>query len=170
MMRDLQLLAGFATLLAAGCAKPGFVTGGGDYHSAGGLEGGEIEFTADSCADTATGRIELEDPAAIDFEAVHGVELEGTVVSTFFCSGDLDPNAELCRCGAGYQEINFTYVSENALAPGTGEGIACMADIGEDTDRSSGGIALVLIESGPYLGYYNVGSAPVTQHGCPVVL
>ncbi|XOV78317.1 MAG: hypothetical protein ACFHVJ_15395 [Aestuariibacter sp.] len=159
---------GVAMLLSA-CAGRGYVTGDGEIHSVGGFDTAKIQFEANSCdgIDNSNGEIKMEDKYAIDWEGVEGILFEGTVDSTYFCSLDnADMDAPLCNCGEGYQEINFSYTSKNDNLPGNGVGIACMADIGDGSNKGHNGIAEIQILSGPFEGYQNVGSTNVTQHGC----
>lgn len=168
MLRQLKTLSGIgAALLLTACAGPGHVQSEGYLHSLGGLEAATINFKADSCAgiENSTGHVKLTDNAAIDFESVNGVDLQGEVTSTYFCSLG-NSSGILCNCNDGYQEVNFSYTSKNNDAPGDGAGVACLADIGHGNDQGHNGIAEILILSGPFDGYHNVGAARVRQREC----
>lgn len=168
MLRELKALAGVgAALLLTACAGPGHVQSEGHYHSLGGLEAATINFKADSCGgiENSTGHVKLKDHAAIDFESVNGVDLQGEVTSTYFCSL-ANVSGPLCNCNEGYQEVQFSYHSKNKDAPGDGTGVACLADIGHGNDQGHNGIAEILILSGPFDGYHNVGAARVRQLEC----
>ncbi|WP_196141184.1 hypothetical protein [Aliikangiella sp. G2MR2-5] len=157
-------------LILAGCGQPGKVTGGGTMHSAGGSDKSVFTFHADSCDEgQVKGSMNLHDSSALDFEDVNGVKLKADVDSTYFCSGDLDFDAPLCACSEGFQEVNFTYQSTNPKTDGGGQGIACLGDFGEKGNSDLKGAAIISISTGPYSGYYNVGtvSGNVQQHSCP---
>ena len=159
---------GMATAIV-GCAGPGHVSGGGPIHSLGGDHQAVVQFEANSCdgIENSKGHIHMKDKAAIDWEDIGGIHFTGTVDSTYFCSLDNDdPNAPLCNCGEGYQEINFTYDSKNNKARGTGIGAACVADIGDGKKQGRSGIAEIQLLTGPFAGYHNVGATKVTQHSC----
>lgn len=162
-----------AALTLSACGSPGLVTGDGDIHSLGGNEEAELQFYANSCdgIDKSHGVISLQDEAAIDWENIGGIDFSGTVNETYYCSlQNIDPNAPSCSCNDGFQEIKFSYVSNNENAPGSGSGIACVADVGDDeSDVNEGGlsgIAEILISTGPFQGYHNAGATDVTQHQC----
>jgi len=164
----LSTLAG--AFLLASCGQPGKVTGGGTMNSAGGAGKAVFTFHADSCTEgTVKGSMNLHDSSAIEFEALNGVKLKADVTDTYFCVGDIeDFDAPLCACSDGFQEVLFDYVSTNPKADGQGDGIACLADFGE---KGAGihGASIISIASGPFGGYYNVGTihGNVQQHECP---
>lgn len=172
MPNNFKLLVALSTVLVlAACGGPGHVSGEGNIHSLGGFETATLKFNANSCdgIDNSYGQIKMADKHAVDWEGVSGVEFEGVVDSTYFCSFDNDaPDAPLCSCNTGYQEINFSYVSNNDQAPGEGTAIACMGDTGNSDEKGLNGIAEVFVYSGPYAGYHNVGSTNVTQHSCGI--
>ncbi len=161
-----------ASFLLVGCGGPGHISVHDTMNSAGGSNDAHISMEANSCdgIDNSTGSLSIKDLSAIDFESVGGVHFSGNVESTYFCSSALDFDAPMCACGEGYQEINFSYKSKNPKVSGNGTGIACMADLGDNGDAKKqggvGGIAVIRVDTGPYSGYYNVGSAGVTQHTC----
>jgi len=166
-----KLLVALSTVsVLAACGGPGHVSGEGNIHSLGGFETATLKFDANSCdgIDNSNGQVIMKDKHAIDWEDVSGIQLEGTVDSTYFCSDSLDFDAPLCSCNTGYQEINFSYVSTNDQAPGEGTAIACMGDTGNGNEKGLNGIAEVFVISGPYTGYHNVGATNVTQHGCGI--
>ena len=168
MLKTIKTLSGIgAALLLTACAGPGQVKSEGHLHSLGGLDAATINFKASSCdgIDNSTGHVKVTDKAAIEWEAVNGVDLHGKVTSTYFCSlGNF--GGPMCNCGSGYQEVHFSYTSKNNDAPGDGTGVACLADIGHGNDQSYNGIAEILILSGPFDGYHNVGGTRVTQQAC----
>jgi len=164
----LSTLAG--AFLLASCGQPGKVTGGGTMNSAGGAEKAAFTFHADSCTEgVVKGSMNLHDKSAIDFETLNGVKLKADVTDTYFCSGALDFNAPFCSCDPGWQEVLFDYVSTNPDVNGQGNGIACLADFGEKQGADVRGASIVLVQSGPYDGYLNVGTihGNVQQHECP---
>jgi len=164
----LSTLAG--ALLLTSCGEPGKVTGGGTMHSAGGAEKAIFTFHADSCTEgTVKGSMNLHDSSAIEFEALSGVKLKADVTDTYFCGGGIDFNAPICACGNGLQEVLFDYVSTNPEVNGQGDGIACIGDFGERQGADIHGASIISIASGPYSGYYNVGTihGNVQQHECP---
>jgi len=164
----LSTLAG--AFLLASCGQPGKVTGGGTMNSAGGAEKAVFTFHADSCTEgSVKGSMNLHDKSAIDFEALNGVKFKADVTDTYFCGGGIDFDAALCQCGTGFQEVLFDYVSTNPAADGQGAGIACLGDFGEKSGADIHGASIVLLQSGPYNGYYNVGTihGNVQQHECP---
>ncbi len=161
-----------ASIVLVGCGGPGHITVHDKMNSAGGNNDAHISLEANSCdgIDNSSGQISVKDLSATDFESVGGVFLSGNVETTYFCSDALDFDAPECLCGVGYQEVNFSYNSQNPKAKGSGTGIACMADTGNNgqakKDGGVGGIAVVRVDTGPFSGYYNVGTAGVTQHAC----
>ncbi|UAA39956.1 hypothetical protein KIH87_06275 [Paraneptunicella aestuarii] len=169
MLRNIKTLAAgiSAAFLLSACAGPGYVKSEGHMHSLGGLKAATINFKADSCngIENSTGHVKLTDLDAIEWQTVNGVDLQGSVDETFYCS--LDGSTGIpCNCGEGYQEVSFSYSSKNNAAPGDGTGVACLADIGTGEDQGYNGIVEILILSGPYDGYHNVGAARVTQKAC----
>jgi len=173
MKRRIPLLAAvLGSALLVGCGVPGKFTGGGAMHSAGGADKAVFTFNADSCdADKVTGNVNYHDKSAIDFTAVNGVKFRGTVESTYFCSNlvsDVSRANPTCACEPGYQEVNFSYNSTNPSADGSGQGIACLADFGENVPVK--GMAVIQVNSGPYAGYTNVGTVEgnAQRHACKV--
>ena len=172
MSRLFKALTGLASLsLLAACGGPGFATGDGEFHSLGGYNTAKVQFEANSCdgLENSYGEFKLEDKYAIDWEHINGVEFEATVDTTFMCFDIEDPRNPWdyqpeCWCYEGYQEINFTYESKHDKSIGTGT--ACVADIGDGSNKGHSGILELIIWDGQFQGYYNLGSTHVTQHGC----
>lgn len=161
-------------VVVAGCETDGRVTGGGTMHSAGGDGKTVFTFNGQRCPDKdgvseTKGKVVLHDKTAIDFEAVGGVDLHGSLRNAAFC-GDgtpVDGAVTVCRCGDQQFQLEFDYRSTNNKAAGEGTGIACLVDFGKGNGLH--GAAVIQLESGPYNGYVNVGGmdGQVNVKACP---
>ncbi|MFY8274651.1 hypothetical protein AAEU32_11065 [Pseudoalteromonas sp. SSDWG2] len=175
------LILGVAAALS-GCAKlDGRVTAGGTLNSKGGA--GNAVFTAHAarCDGNVSGRVNYQDKTAIDYQQTGGIAFNAEVFGAGLCSVDpvspdgLEDETRHCKqdiCTEGMYQVEFNYDSTNPNAPGEGQGFACMMDIGEGIKSGFGAngiLNIMLLESGPYAGYSNMGTIKgnVQLHDCP---
>ena len=69
--------------------------------------------------------------------------------------------------GLPFYAVTFSYQSINHNARGEGSGFACFKENGEGT-YSQPDLALIQVDSGPLVGYFNYGEAQVNiqSHEC----
>jgi hypothetical protein len=160
-LRCLQLAALFVVVaLTSGCDR---VTGGGRLDGVNGTA--SFGFNADGCNfPEFKGEFQYVDND-------RNVKFHGDVVFARQCIAVEDcPTCDALRTALGFPLTFADYEIQLAYRSQAGDGTArvCVTDNGEGANSTGSDTAIVVVETGPYAGYLNYGSARgnIQQHRC----
>ena len=151
-------------------AQPGFVTGGGWLPSADRVSGDKANFgfNAQQCdlSQPGTGHFNYNDHHASGFQPL-GVDINGSILDVGLCVPPFNGSTITTACTvcesifgntSNLYGIDESYTSKNPNFRGTGTAVVCAIDNGEGFHAKDDEIAVV-IGSGPFTGYSNVGQS-----------